>query len=149
MDLSTLRDIPKMSIGKSTSAAQVTPSSPEVEEVRVEVAPRTVPSPTPKRPVEKLALHQEDPTRIHKRAKLVVGKHMSRHDEGSSQMPSKDKGAVAPSEEATPPVRRRSKLMKELCRTTIRKNDEGYYVVHMTTCLLKTSTLTCKPDEKI
>ncbi|RWW59881.1 hypothetical protein BHE74_00033165 [Ensete ventricosum] len=132
MDLSTLRGMLKVSADKSAPATRVSSPSLEVEEVHVEAAPRTVPFVTPKRPAEKSTSRQEDPTRTHKRTKVVVGKHKSRHGgEGASRAPSKDKGPVAPSEELAPPARRRPKSMKELCGTTIRKNDEGYYVVHM------------------
>ncbi|RZR76467.1 hypothetical protein BHM03_00001250 [Ensete ventricosum] len=132
MDLSALSDMPKVFAGKSTPAARVTPSSLEVEEVRVEATLRTAQAPSPKRLIEKLVLRQEDPTRTHKRVKVAVGKHKSRHGEGSSRAPSKDKELVGPNEEPTLPSRFRSKSMKELCRTTVRKNDEDYYALHMT-----------------
>ncbi|RWW75927.1 hypothetical protein BHE74_00016001 [Ensete ventricosum] len=47
--------MPKVTAGKLASVAQVTPSSPEVEEVCLEAAPRTVPSAILKRSAEKLA----------------------------------------------------------------------------------------------
>ncbi|RWW43326.1 hypothetical protein BHE74_00051030 [Ensete ventricosum] len=43
MDLSTRRGMPKVSTSKSTLAARITPSSPKVEEVRIEATPRTWP----------------------------------------------------------------------------------------------------------
>ncbi|RWW72183.1 hypothetical protein BHE74_00020051 [Ensete ventricosum] len=51
MDQSALRGMPKVSTGKSTPAAWVTPSSLEV---CVEAAPRIATAPTPKMLVEKL-----------------------------------------------------------------------------------------------
>ncbi|RRT76622.1 hypothetical protein B296_00028487 [Ensete ventricosum] len=132
MDLSALCDMPKVLVGKSTPVARVTPSSLEVEEVRVEATLRTAQAPSPKRLIEKSVLRQEDPTRTHKRVKVAVGKHKSRHGEGSSRAPSKDKELVGPNEEPTLPSRCRSKSMKELCRTNVRKNDEDYYALHMT-----------------
>ncbi|RWW00252.1 hypothetical protein GW17_00036788 [Ensete ventricosum] len=106
MDLSTLRSMPKVTTGKSTPAAQVSPPLPEVEEVHVEVAPRTILSATPKRPVEKSTPHQEDPARTHERTKVVVRKHKSRHGAGGSRAPSKGKGPTTSSEEPTPLARR-------------------------------------------
>ncbi|RWW01545.1 hypothetical protein GW17_00035412 [Ensete ventricosum] len=46
---------------------------------------------------------------------------------GSGIIP--DKEPAASSEELTPSVYRRLKSMKDLCRTTVHKNDEGYYVL--------------------
>ncbi|RWV94478.1 hypothetical protein GW17_00042979 [Ensete ventricosum] len=95
MDLSTLRGMPKMSIGKSTLVAQVAPSSPEVEEVRVKATSGTAQAPTPKRA------------------------------DGRPASPQKD-GKVAPR------IYRRPKSMKDLCGTTVRKDDEGYYILQIT-----------------
>ncbi|RZR90552.1 hypothetical protein BHM03_00018450 [Ensete ventricosum] len=95
MDLSTLRGMPKMSIGKSTLVARVAPSSPEVEEVRVKATSGTAQAPTPKRA------------------------------DGRPASPQKD-GKVAPR------IYRRPKSMKDLCGTTVRKDDEGYYILQIT-----------------
>ncbi|RRT61234.1 hypothetical protein B296_00030377 [Ensete ventricosum] len=95
MDLSTLRDMPKMSAGKSTPAARVTPS-PEVEEVHVEATP------TPE-------LH------------------------------SREKEPTASGREVVPRVYRRSKSMKVLYNTTVRKDDERYYILHMADLYLSDS----------
>ncbi|RWW88723.1 hypothetical protein BHE74_00002391 [Ensete ventricosum] len=129
MDLSALRGVPKVSTGKSAPATRATTSLLEVKEVHAETASRTAATPPLKRPTEKSTLHQEDPARAHKRVKGAVGKHKSRCDEGSSRTPSKDKGPTTPYEEPAPPAYRRSKLMKELCGTIVRKNDEGYYAL--------------------
>ncbi|RWW34635.1 hypothetical protein GW17_00000601 [Ensete ventricosum] len=56
MDLTSLHGMPKVYTGKSTLAAWATSSSPEVEEVYMETAPRTSPTPTTKRPAKKSAL---------------------------------------------------------------------------------------------
>ncbi|RWW87958.1 hypothetical protein BHE74_00003177 [Ensete ventricosum] len=77
MDLSALYDMPKVFADKSTPVARVTPSSLEVEEVRVEATLRTAQAPSPKRLIEKSVLRQEDSTRTHKRVKVAVGKHKS------------------------------------------------------------------------
>ncbi|RRT67842.1 hypothetical protein B296_00007841 [Ensete ventricosum] len=102
MDQSALRGMPKVSTDKSTPATRVTPSSLEV---CVEPAPRIAPAPTPKMSVEKLVPRQEDPSRTHKWDKVVVGKQKSWHGEGSSRVPSKDKGSIALSEELVLPAR--------------------------------------------
>ncbi|RWV92753.1 hypothetical protein GW17_00044841 [Ensete ventricosum] len=129
MDLSALRGVPKVFAGKSAPATRATTSLLEVKEVDAETASRIAATPPLKRPTEKSTLHQEDPARAHKRVKGAVGKHKSRCDEGSSRTPSKDKGPTTPYEEPAPPAYRRSKLMKELCGTIVRKNDEGYYAL--------------------
>ncbi|RWW87272.1 hypothetical protein BHE74_00003908 [Ensete ventricosum] len=61
-----------------------------------------------------------------------MGKHKSRRGEGSSRVPSRDKEPIAPNDRPTFPVYRRPKSMKELCGTTICKDDKGYYALHMT-----------------
>ncbi|RWW62275.1 hypothetical protein BHE74_00030607 [Ensete ventricosum] len=64
MDLASLHSMPKVYTGKSTSVARATSSLPEVEEVHMEIAPRTSPTPTTKRPTEKSALQQGDSARV-------------------------------------------------------------------------------------
>ncbi|RWW79725.1 hypothetical protein BHE74_00011970 [Ensete ventricosum] len=106
MDLSALHDMLKVSPGKSTLAARVTPSSPEVEDVHVKAVLRTTPASTPKRPAKKSTPRQEDPTQTHKRVKVAVRKHKSRYGEGSSRLSSKDKGSIASSKEPVLPAHR-------------------------------------------
>ncbi|RZR86331.1 hypothetical protein BHM03_00013518 [Ensete ventricosum] len=110
MDLSALHDMLKVSPGKSTLAARVTPSSPEVEDVHVKAVLRTTPASTPKRSAKKSMPRQEDPTQTHKRVKVAVRKHKSRHGEGSSRLLSKDKRLIASSKEPVLPAHRRSNI---------------------------------------
>ncbi|RWW00963.1 hypothetical protein GW17_00036027 [Ensete ventricosum] len=52
-NLSALRGMSKVYVGKSGPAARATTSLPDVEEVHAEVASRTASTPTPRRPVKK------------------------------------------------------------------------------------------------
>ncbi|RRT51042.1 hypothetical protein B296_00012713 [Ensete ventricosum] len=99
----------KVFVEKPTQAAQVVASSPEVEEVPMEVVLRTASTLTLKRPAEGSTSCHEDSAQAHKRVKVIVGKHKSRHDEGSSRAHSKDKEPVAPSGELAPSSYHQSK----------------------------------------
>ncbi|RZS15095.1 hypothetical protein BHM03_00046885 [Ensete ventricosum] len=124
--------MPKVSVGKSAPVGQATSSLPEVEEVHMEIAPRMSLTLTPKRLAKKSAPQQEDSARVQKQVKIVVGKHKSHRNEGSSRAPSKDKGSIVPREEPTPPTYCWPKSMKELCGTMVHKVDKGYYALQMT-----------------
>ncbi|RRT69667.1 hypothetical protein B296_00010058 [Ensete ventricosum] len=62
-------------------------------------------------------------------SQVIIGKHKSHRSKGSSRAPFRDKELAASSEEPTPSVYRRLKSMKDLCRTTVHKYDEEYYVL--------------------
>ncbi|RRT64404.1 hypothetical protein B296_00020212 [Ensete ventricosum] len=131
MSLAGLRGMPKVSIGKPRSAARATIFSPEVQEIPVEAAPKVATSPTPKRPTEGSTPHHEGSTCMHKRVKMTVEKHKSRRSEGSSRAHSKGKESVASGGEPVKPTYCRPKSIKELCKTTMRTDDEGYYALKM------------------
>ncbi|RRT83555.1 hypothetical protein B296_00004249 [Ensete ventricosum] len=123
--------MPKVSVGKPMQATRATASASEVK-VPVEAAPRTTSTLTPKRPAKGSTSRHEDSGRAHKRVKVTVGKHKSWCSEGSSWVHSKDKEPFTPSGELVPPAYYQSKSMKELCGTTVHKNDEGYHALTMT-----------------
>ncbi|RRT75678.1 hypothetical protein B296_00025042 [Ensete ventricosum] len=64
MDLASLHGMPKVYTGKSTPVTRATSSPPEVEKVHMEIALRTSPTPTTKKPAEKSALQQEDSAQV-------------------------------------------------------------------------------------
>ncbi|RWW05696.1 hypothetical protein GW17_00031014 [Ensete ventricosum] len=64
--------------------------------------------------------------RPEKRVKVVVRKHKSRRDEGSSHAATQGKEPATPSEDDLSPAYR-PKSMNDLCRTRVHKDDEGYY----------------------
>ncbi|RZS27713.1 hypothetical protein BHM03_00061231 [Ensete ventricosum] len=76
MDLNALRRKPKMSGGKNSSATRAESSPSEVEEISVET--------TPKRLVGSSAPEQAATAWPGKQVKMMVKKHKSHHDEGSS-----------------------------------------------------------------
>ncbi|RWV89695.1 hypothetical protein GW17_00048147 [Ensete ventricosum] len=63
---------------------------------------------------------------------MTTGRHKSRCGEGGSRAHSKGKEPATSNGEPIQPSFRCPKLMKELCETTIRKDDKGYYALHMT-----------------
>ncbi|RWV92669.1 hypothetical protein BHE74_00040762 [Ensete ventricosum] len=104
MSLARLRGMPKVLIGKPRPVARATIFSPEVQEIPVEAAPKVATSLTPKRPTK---------------------------GEGSSRAHSKGKEPVASGGEPVKPTYYRPKSIKELCKTTMRTDNEGYYALKM------------------
>ncbi|RRT44659.1 hypothetical protein B296_00015930 [Ensete ventricosum] len=82
-----------------------------------------------------------DPARRHKKVKVLMRRHKSRHDEGESCFHSKGKEPAAPSEEPETPtesdeggassVHHRPRSMKNLFKTKVHKDDVGYYTLQM------------------
>ncbi|RWW60312.1 hypothetical protein BHE74_00032703 [Ensete ventricosum] len=106
-----------------SSEISISNSPPEVEKVRVET--------TPKRPAGSLAPEQAATARLGKQIKIAVKKHKSRHDEGSSRAISRGEEPMASIEGDSSPTYHRPKIMKDLCETRVRKDDEGYYILQM------------------
>ncbi|RRT35967.1 hypothetical protein B296_00045058 [Ensete ventricosum] len=132
MDLSDLRGMPKVSGGKAP------PTCPATREVGASPA-REAPKASSKRPVDAPAEQADDPTRRHKKVKVLTRRHKSRLGEGDSHSRSKGKEAAAPSEEPDTPdeseergtslVHRRPRSMKDLFKTKVHKDDAGYYTL--------------------
>ncbi|RWW28646.1 hypothetical protein GW17_00006864 [Ensete ventricosum] len=102
MNLAGLRGMPKVPTRKPGLTAWAAVSSPEVQEVSAEVAPRGAIAPTPKRPIEGSTPHL------------------------------KGKEPTASGGEPAQPAYRCSKSMKEFFSTIVHKNDMGYYALQMT-----------------
>ncbi|RWW04394.1 hypothetical protein BHE74_00002564 [Ensete ventricosum] len=134
MDLNDLHGMPKVSGGKAPPARLAT------REVDASPA-REAPKASSKRPVDALTEQADDPTRRHKKVNVLTRSHKSRLDEGESRSRSKGKEPIAPSEELdTPveseeggasPVHRRPRSMKDLFKTKVHKDDEGYYTLQI------------------
>ncbi|RZR76740.1 hypothetical protein BHM03_00001620 [Ensete ventricosum] len=140
MDLGDLRGMPKVSGGK-TLVTQVASPAREVRGTPSNEALRSSSAPTPKRPFDSSTPQSNDSTRGHKRVKTSSGKHKSRRGEGGSRSHSRGKEPAKSAEELKAPVElaeetvalvfRRPKSMRDLCRTSVRKDDEGYYALYM------------------
>ncbi|RRT33232.1 hypothetical protein B296_00052828, partial [Ensete ventricosum] len=134
MDLSDLRGMPKVSGGKAP------PARPATREVGASPA-REAPKASSKRPVDAPAEQVDDPTRRHKKVKVLTRRHKSHLGEGESRSRSKVKEPTSPSEEPdTPveskeggasPVHRRPRLIKDLFKTKVHKDDAGYYTLQI------------------
>ncbi|RZS15195.1 hypothetical protein BHM03_00047000 [Ensete ventricosum] len=136
MDLGDLRGMPKMSSGKAPSTRAVAPARV------VGVSPaREAPKASSKRPIDAPTEQADDPAQRHKKVKVLMRRHKSRHDEGESRSHSKGKEPAASSEEPdTPaesdegdasPVHHRPRSMKDLFKTKVHKGDAGYYTLQM------------------
>ncbi|RRT75465.1 hypothetical protein B296_00006629 [Ensete ventricosum] len=119
MDLNELRGMPKVSNGKAPrtrTATREVGSSPA----------REAPKASSKRPVDA-------PVKWDKKIKVLTRRHKSRLNEGESRSRSKGKEPATPSEEpdtlveseegGTSPVHRRPRLMKDLFKTKVQKDD--------------------------
>ncbi|RRT44494.1 hypothetical protein B296_00020917 [Ensete ventricosum] len=84
--------MPKMSSGNAPSTRAVVPA----REINV--------SPASKRSIDASTGQADDPTRRHKKVKVLTRRHKSRHNEGESRSHSKDKKPAAPSEELDTPI---------------------------------------------
>ncbi|RWV81869.1 hypothetical protein GW17_00056672 [Ensete ventricosum] len=134
MDLSDLRGMPKVSSSKAPPARLAT------REVGASPT-REAPKASSKRPVDAPIVQVDDPTRRHKKVKVLTRRHKSRLGEGESRSRSKGKEPVAPSEEpdmpteseegGASPVHRRRRSMKDLFKTKVHKDDAGYYTLQM------------------
>ncbi|RWW11918.1 hypothetical protein GW17_00024439 [Ensete ventricosum] len=140
MNLDDLHRMPKVSGGKPL-VTRATTYVREVEGTPLSEAPRLSSAPTPKRPSEGSALQYGDSTWGHKRVKTLSRRHKSYRGEGGSQSHSRGKESMESVEELGAPVKlaeelvvlifRCPKSMKDLCKTSIRKDDEGYYTLYM------------------
>ncbi|RZS13872.1 hypothetical protein BHM03_00045507 [Ensete ventricosum] len=136
MDLDDLRGMPKMSGGKAPS----TRAAALAREVGISPA-REAPKALSKRPIDAPTEQVDDPARRHKKVKVLMRRHKSRHDEGESRSHSKGKEPAAPSEELETPiesdeegassVHHRPRSMKDLFKTKVHKDDAGYYTLQM------------------
>ncbi|RRT46326.1 hypothetical protein B296_00025535 [Ensete ventricosum] len=83
----------------------------------------------------------DDPSRRHKKVKILSQKHKSRRGEEGSRLHSKGKEPAEPVkepemlgdsvEEDASPVFHRPRSMKDLFKTKVHKDDAGYYALHM------------------
>ncbi|RRT40174.1 hypothetical protein B296_00035155 [Ensete ventricosum] len=128
MDLDDLRRMPKMSGGKAPSTHVAAPTRV------VDVSPaREAPKASSKTPIDALTQQVDDPARRHKKVKVLIRRHKSRHDEGESRSHSKGKEPTAPSEEpetlaesdegGASSVHHRLRSMKDLFKTKVHKDD--------------------------
>ncbi|RZR71010.1 hypothetical protein BHM03_00002872 [Ensete ventricosum] len=91
--------MPKMSDGKALSTGVAAPAR------EVDVSPaKEVPKASSKRSIDAPTEQVDDPARRHKKVKVLVRRHKSRHDEGGSRFHCKGKEPAAPSEELATPV---------------------------------------------
>ncbi|RRT32101.1 hypothetical protein B296_00048197 [Ensete ventricosum] len=117
--------MPKVSSGKAPparTATQEVDASPAREALKA----------SSKRTVDAPAEQVEDPTRRHKKVKMLTRRHKSRLSEGESRSHSKGKEPTTPSEEPDTPaeseeggassVHRRPRLMKDLFKTEVHKD---------------------------
>ncbi|RWW38381.1 hypothetical protein BHE74_00056386 [Ensete ventricosum] len=91
--------MPKMSGGKAPSTRAAAPA----REVGVSPA-REAPKASSKRSIDAPTEQVDDPTRRHKKVKVLTRRHKSRHGEGESRSHSKGKELAAPSEELETPA---------------------------------------------
>ncbi|RRT36010.1 hypothetical protein B296_00040785 [Ensete ventricosum] len=94
MDLDDLRRMPKMSSGKAPS----THAAALAQEVDVSPA-REAPKTSSKRPIDAPTEQADDLAQRHKKVKVLMRRHKSRHGEGESRSHSMGKEPAAPSEE--------------------------------------------------
>ncbi|RRT69508.1 hypothetical protein B296_00037318 [Ensete ventricosum] len=134
--------MPKVSGGKPSATRAVAPAR-EVSETLSNEARRS----SSKRPSDGSAPQSGDPTRKHKKVKVLLRRHKSRRDEGGSQSHSRGKepaglveelkASKESVEEIVALVSHRPKSMKNLCETLVRKDDEGYYALYMSDLALQ------------
>ncbi|RZR71791.1 hypothetical protein BHM03_00007279 [Ensete ventricosum] len=129
MDLDDLYGMPKVSGGK-THAARPAASVQEVGEVLPTDAPRS----TSKRSSD-AQVPTDDPTRRHKKVKILSRRHKSHHDEGRSWSHSKGKEPAMPIEDlegqAESPNEIEMSVFVHPKSTKVRKNNVGYYALYM------------------
>ncbi|RWW62647.1 hypothetical protein BHE74_00030205 [Ensete ventricosum] len=123
-------------IRRKTLAAQSAASTQGVDGVPPTEAPKS----SSKRPSDS-PVPSDDPSRRHKKVKILSRRHKSRHGEGGSWSHSKGKEPAEPveepktlvesTEEDASPVFRRPRSMKDLFKTKVHKDDVGYYALHM------------------
>ncbi|RRT76678.1 hypothetical protein B296_00011224 [Ensete ventricosum] len=127
MDLSDLHGMPKVSGGKAP------PARPATREVDASPA-REAPKASSKRPVDAPTEQADDPTRRHKKVKVMTRRHKSRSRSKGKEpaAPSEELDTPAESEEGgASPVHRRPRSMKDLFKTKVHKDDEGYYTLQI------------------
>ncbi|RZS23680.1 hypothetical protein BHM03_00056649 [Ensete ventricosum] len=135
MDLGDLRGMPKVSRGKAPGARS-TASTQGVDGAPPTEAPKS----SSKRPSGSL-VPSDDPSRRHKKVKILSRRHKSCRDEEGSRSHSKGKEPAEPveepemlgepAEEDASPVFHRPRSMKDLFKTKVHKDDAGYYALHM------------------
>ncbi|RZS23593.1 hypothetical protein BHM03_00056559 [Ensete ventricosum] len=128
--------MPKMSDDK----APLTRATALAREVSVSPA-REAPKASSKRLIDAPTEQVDDPARRHKKVKVLMRRHKSRHDKGESRSHSKGNEPTTPSEEletpvesdegGTSPVHYRPRSMKDLFKTKVHKDDAGYYTLQM------------------
>ncbi|RWV84343.1 hypothetical protein GW17_00053950 [Ensete ventricosum] len=138
--------MPKVS-GRKPPATRTTTPAQEVGGTPLGEALRSSSTPTPKRPSDESTPQSGNSTRGHKRVKTLSGRHKSRHGEGGSPSHSRGKEStesteelealVELAEEPVAPVFHRPKSMKDLCGTSVQKDDEGYYARYMSDLALQ------------
>ncbi|RZS04338.1 hypothetical protein BHM03_00034662 [Ensete ventricosum] len=138
--------MPKVS-GRKPPATRTTTPAQEVGGTPLGEALRSSSTPTPKRPSDESTPQSGNSTRGHKRVKTLSGRHKSRHGEGGSPSHSRGKESAESTEELEAPVElaeepvapvfRRPKSMKDLCGTSVQKDDEGYYARYMSDLALQ------------
>ncbi|RWW53290.1 hypothetical protein BHE74_00040233 [Ensete ventricosum] len=136
MDLSDLREMPKMSSGK----APLTHAAAPAREVGVSPV-REAPKASSKRPIDAPTEQADDPTRRHKKVKVLTRRHKSRHGEGEFHSHSKGKEPIVSSKEPdtstdsdegdASSVHHHPRSMKDLFKTKVHKGDAGYYTLQM------------------
>ncbi|RRT46385.1 hypothetical protein B296_00051802 [Ensete ventricosum] len=131
MDLNVLRKKPKMPGGKSAPAARPESAQPEVEVIHTEASA--------KRLVESPVADQATSGRPSKQIKIMVRKHKSHRNEGSSRPAAREREPEVSVDDSSPTYRR-PKSMRDLCGMRVREDNEGYYVLQMTDWAPKDST---------
>ncbi|RZR77988.1 hypothetical protein BHM03_00003208 [Ensete ventricosum] len=136
MDLSDLREMPKVSRGKLPATHAAAPAR-EVSDTPSTEAPRS----SSKRSSDASVQQSDDPTQRPKKVKILSRRHKSSCDEGGSRSHSRGKEPTASVEELETPVESTEEIvmpvfhlpksMKDLCGTKIRKDDAGYYALYM------------------
>ncbi|RWV99123.1 hypothetical protein GW17_00037986 [Ensete ventricosum] len=122
--------------GKTPSVRAAVPA----REVGVSPA-REAPKTSSKRPTDTSTEQIDDLAQRHKKVKILSRRHKSCHGEGGSRSHSKGKEPATPveelktlvesAEEDASPVFHHSRSMKDLFKTKVRKDDDGYYALYM------------------
>ncbi|RWW02472.1 hypothetical protein GW17_00034421, partial [Ensete ventricosum] len=126
--------------GRHIRSAPSTSTAAPAQEVGVSLA-REAPKASSKRLINTLTEQVDDPAQRHKKVKVLMRRHKSRHGEGEPHSHSNGKEPTAPSKEPdTPvesdeggasPVHHRPRFIKDLFKTKVHKNDAGYYILQM------------------
>ncbi|RWW45542.1 hypothetical protein BHE74_00048611, partial [Ensete ventricosum] len=135
MDLGDLHGMPKVS-GEKTLTARSTASTQGVGEVPPTGAPRSSSKRSSDAPVP-----SDEPSRRHKKVKILSRRHKSRHGKGESRSHSKGKelatsveepkGLMESAEEDVSLVFHHPRSMKDLFKTKVQKDNAGYYALYM------------------